>query len=127
MKRSIIYFCIGLLSGAIIVCGICFYFWRISYVGVFSVNDYASEIERFPSDVILGSANSSTEARKKAEMLLCENGGIFLSERPLVVSYDCENDIWLIQTHLPRNSLGRTRFVILRAADGKVLAFWGVK
>ena len=124
--KYIIGFVVGFLVSAIIVGGICTYFWRIKYVGEFDVNHYSEEIERFPSDLVLGPVRSKREAQKKALAVFMDmRGGKFrLTERPLGVLYDDENGMWLIMSRLPPNSFGGVYCLIIRESDGKVIARW---
>ena len=122
-------FMAGILVGAVIVGATCTYFWRVKYVGEFDVDHYTDEIMRFPGDDVLGPVNSKREAQEKALIVFKKmgDGKVRLTQRPLGVSYDGENGMWLVSSHLRPGSIGGNEYAIIRASDGKVIARWGYK
>lgn len=101
----------------------------IEKVGTFKLTDYNCFIEEFPSEKVLGSVDSAQLAKEKAEVIWIETYGESIKEKkPYEVSFDEENDVWLITGSMPKNLFGNIKggvpYILIQKADGKVLAVW---
>ncbi len=74
----------------------------------------------------LGSVDSASEAKKKAEKEWFKLYGVWttIGERPYMASYDSENEVWFVRGTLPEGMVGGTASILIRREDGKVLALW---
>ena len=100
----------------------------------FQMTDYEHHIEQYEGEIILGQISSQCDARRKAEVVFVEYfGERALANRPYRVSFDEENDAWLVRgimiTPFPRiltywTFVGSVPMMIIRGSDGKVLAVW---
>lgn len=91
----------------------------------FKLTDYSYFIENFPSEKVLGSIDSAEAAKEKAEIIWLEIYGESIKERsPYVVSFDDENQVWLVHGILPKYWVGGVPQILIQKSDGKVLAVW---
>ena len=122
---SIVGICI---LGLIIACYICLSPYY--QVKEFSLEDY-SEFIQTPStynEPYLGKIDTQFEARKAALMVFREvyaDYSIAITP-PYIVSYDSENDVWLIQAGMYFIPEGGAH-IIINASDGEILGLWNYK
>ena len=118
---------LAIIAGAIIVL---FSSKKQLDAGEFSLANYQWEIETFPSDKNVGRVDDANVAVEKAKELWLDkfsmvNGQPYnpVNGRKIKVSYDSENDCWLINGTLPSNTKGSVPCALIQK-DGKVLAIW---
>jgi len=103
-------------------------FGNTKTVGTFSLTDYSDFIERFPSEIVLGSIDSAQLAREKAETVWIDIYGESVKDRkPYHVDFDDESQVWLVQGSLPKHRDGGVPHILIQRSDGKVLAVWHTK
>lgn len=95
-------------------------------VNEFSLSEYSNYIENFSSDKILGEIDNEKIAKEKAESVWIELYGdqIKREKKPYIVSFDPNNQVWLVTGSLPKNMLGGVPYILIQKPDGKVLAVW---
>ncbi len=95
-------------------------------VNEFSLSEYNNYIENFSSDKILGKIDNEKIAKEKAESVWIDLYGeqIKREKKPYIVSFDPNNEVWLVTGSLPKNMLGGVPYIIIQKHDGKVLAVW---
>ena len=97
----------------------------------FELKDYEYYLTEFPYEKFVGPIDDSRTAKEKGIAVLKEIYGdeIAEEEAPFYVSYDRQNDAWLIHGSLPMLPLmdGGVGYVILSGTDGDVLAVWHTK
>lgn len=123
MKKTIVFFILLLL---VIVLILVFIKYNNSLkIEEFHLSEYIKYMQDSPSDIILGEISSSKIARLKAEEVWMEiYGEKVKSKKPYKVSFDSENQVWLVKGRLPKNMLGGVPYILIRKSDGKVLAVW---
>lgn len=122
---SLIGFLVSVLLVACFICISSFY-----KVRRFSLEDY-SEFTNAPTwyqESHLGKIDTASEARKAAVKVFRDvYADDFLAQTfPYVVSYDSENDVWLVQAgkyFIPE----RGAHIIIDASDGEILGLWNYK
>ena len=136
MKKKVLFSIIVVLVFVLVGVGIYMFFFRNDdTVGTFKLEDYSSRIEDynniFPEDKKpepLGRIGSAEVAKEKAEAVLIEIYGEAAENRkPYCVSFDEQNQVWLVQETLPENMLGGAAHILIQKADGEVLAIWNYK
>ena len=100
----------------------------------YDISNYQYELEKFPSDAIMGPIANEQDAINKATTVLYD---LFSEEnvnnkKPYDAYFDNESETWLVVGSTPQLEpgiawVGGTYFVIFRASDGAVLAAWGTK
>lgn len=133
MKKILI---IGIVVAFVIIGSICAnIIFESNKVGEFNLKDdyFQGAIEDFPSNIVLGGPiNTAKEARDKAEPVLLDiYGESVKKQKPYLAFYDAKNETWLINGRMPRNWFGTTEggsaYILIKKADGKVLAVWHEK
>ena len=96
----------------------------------FDLTNYQWGIENFPSDKNVGYVDNANTAIEKAKELWIEKYSMFggqpynpLDGVKIIVSYDYERDVWLINGTLPPDIDGVVPQALIQK-DGKVLAVW---
>lgn len=120
---------------AVLIVGIAVYLLYSQYlyknpkVSDFDISEYSECIERFPSDRNVGPVDDAYTAREKARMVWAEMWGkeAVTRCRPHVVSYDPENEVWLVKGTLPKGKLGGVDYILIEKSTGDVIAVWGTK
>jgi|GEM_PF-1883909 len=101
-------------------------------VDSFSLAEYNYYIENFPLDRIVGFIDSSEDAIREAESIWIELFGEKVKkQRPYKVSFDEENQVWLVEGTLHQPDaypnvvvLGGVAYLLIQKSDGRVLAVW---
>lgn len=97
-------------------------------VDTFCLQDYSKIIDEFPSDIVLGPVDDAKTAKKQAEKIWIDiYGKSVKKEKPYKISFDEDQQVWLVQGTLPRNYNGGTAQILIQKSDGKVLAVWHYK
>lgn len=97
-------------------------------LGNFKLTDYSYAIADFPSDKVLGSVDNAQLAKENAEVIWKEIYGESIKDmRPYIVSFDNENQVWLVKGTLQKNWKGGVPYILIQKKDGKVLAIWHTK
>jgi len=108
-----------------------FYWISPLQVGSFTLADYTQNIEKFPSEKVVGPITDAKQAKEKGTVALMDVFGEekILGEKPIRVCYDENTDSWLVYGSLPPIPfmLGGVAKVIIRGSDGAVLALWHEK
>ncbi len=96
----------------------------------FSLEDYSNFLDAPTGykETHLGKIDTPKEARKSAVKIFREvYAEYFLAQTPpYIVSYDSENDVWLVQagkSFIPRWGA----HIIINASDGEILGLWNYK
>jgi len=91
----------------------------------FNLEDYQYQQEVFPNDKVLGTIENAEIAKEKSENVwIGIYGENVLNKKPYVVSYDDVNEVF----HVHGTSWkGNVPHILIRKADGKVLAVWHTK
>ena len=98
---------------------------KTSKTNDFSIAEYSSYIDEFPSEKVVGFVDNKKIAKEKAELLWLEiYGDSIKDKKPYVVSFDETNQVWLVQGSLPKNYDGGVPNILIQKSDGKVLAIW---
>lgn len=126
MKKRIVLIVIVLL----VICVLVSYIVPSYRVRYFCLDDY-SEFLNGPgsgSETYLGKINNASEARSVAKKLFKEvYAEYFMAATfPYIVSYDSQNDIWLVQAgkcFIPEWGA----HIVINASDGKILGLWNYK
>ena len=108
------------------------FFKKTEAVGTFNLENYNDIIEyyenNFPTEKVpeaLGFVDSEKTAKGKLETVWIEiYGKSIKNKKPYNVSFDNENQVWLVQGSLPRNWDGGVPHILIQKSDGKVLAVW---
>lgn len=123
-KRKFTVFLVVLLVACII--GIS-PFYKVRH---FSLEDYSEFINppTWYRESHLGEITTASEARKAAVKVFRDvYADYFLAQTfPYIVSYDSENDVWLVQAgkcFIPQWGA----HIILNASDGEILGLWNYK
>ena len=99
-------------------------------VGVFTLKDYARELEEFYDGRLLGETNNERDAKEKAEQVwISKFGNSIKKEKPYCVYYDSQSETWLVKGSFPKDWLGRdvlggVAYILIQKTNGKVLAVW---
>ncbi|MBE6713384.1 MAG: hypothetical protein E7580_07705 [Ruminococcaceae bacterium] len=107
-------------------------------VGTFKLEEFSDDIEwyveneYFPKEDVpgpLGFIDSPQTAKEMAEIVFLKVYGekTVQNRKPFSVSFDEENQVYLIQGTLPDNIQGGIPEVLIRKSDGKVIAVWNYK
>lgn len=131
-KRFFVLLTIGILITALIIA----YFTCSLFYGVrnFSLEDYSGFIDEPPTwyekheGTDWGKIDTASEARKVAVKVFREvyYDNSVAKTPPYIVSYDSQNDAWLVQAGMcfvPEWGA----HVIISASDGKILGLWNYK
>lgn len=128
MKNKIIIYGFLLIAFVCIIALI--YNSKQIHVKTFDLNDYQCEVEEFQLDINVGEVTNAKIAIEKAKELWIKkygarnNGEIYdYVRRKIEVSFDSENECWLINGTLPHRSIGFVPYALIQK-DGKVLAVW---
>lgn len=124
-KRIILTVLVVLIICVLVSCIVPFY-----RVRNFCLDDY-SEFLNAPvsySEPHLGKINNASEARSVAKKVFKEvYAEYFMAATfPYIVSYDSQNDIWLVQAgkcFIPEWGA----HIVINASDGKILGLWNYK
>jgi hypothetical protein len=99
-------------------------------VYTFSLEDYADFIHDDPVYPAQGSVETADEARDVAEKIIRDwfrKDGIYSgTSKPYVVSFDEENQVWLVQATMFL-WVGGGASMIITKEEGNVLAIWNQK
>ncbi|MBQ4283012.1 MAG: hypothetical protein IJB96_03690 [Lachnospira sp.] len=116
---------LGVIVIIIIIGSVIYYNRR---VGEFSMEYYDYYLENFQSDITVEPIDKASDAKKAAQKIWIEKyGKDVLKDRPYVVYYDKENEVWLVEGTLLIAELGMGIGGvpgILIDKDGNVLAVW---
>ena len=122
-----------LLIGVLILGGVVAYFVCISpfyEVRDFSLEDYSDSLSAptWYEEPYLGKMDTASEARTAAVKVFREvYAEYFLAQTPpYIVSYDSENDVYLVQAgkcFIPEWGA----HIIINASDGEILGLWNYK
>ena len=97
----------------------------VETIGTFKLADYGYFIGNFSSEKVLGPVDSAQIAKENAEIIWTEiYGESIKGKKPYEVSFDDENQVWLVYGTLPKNWDGGIPQILIQKADGKVLAVW---
>jgi len=118
-----------LVSSLIIACYICISpFYEVKE---FSLEDYSEFIETptFYEETHLGKIENEVEARKAASKVFREVYDDYPESitSPYIVSYDCENDVWLVQAGMYFVFTGGGAHILINASDGEILGLWNYR
>ncbi len=98
-------------------------FFSSKHVGNFSILNYTRELTEFSSYIELGEIQNSEEAKNAAEKIWVETFGESVkNKKPYRVSFDEENQIWLVRGSYLLVPGGP--HILIQKEDGKVLAVW---
>ena len=96
----------------------------------FSVSDYEWELQTYPSNKNVGSVDTADRAVDVAKNLWLEEFGMIngqsydpLKGIAIRISFDSENQCWLIYGDLPSNVDGAVPHALIETS-GRVLAVW---
>ena len=132
MKRKVwIFLTIGLTVAVAVGVTVLILVNRSPIVWEFDLEEYQEEIAMFPSDKHVGPVEDASTAIEKAKELWTEKfGPVYgqpydpLKGRKIEVSFDEEEDCWLITTRYKRRNVkGACPSAIIRT-DGTVLVVW---
>ena len=99
--------------------------WYKVKVGEFSLRDYQTYIEQFPSDIIVGAVETENEAITIAEDIWTDVYGKNVQfKKPYKVFYDADSEVWLVQGSLPFYQNGGVPYILIEKESGRVLAVW---
>lgn len=94
-------------------------------VGKFNISDYNYFIESFPYEKVLGPLDSVQLVKENAEIVFIEVYGEEIKDkRPYSISFDENNQVWLVQGSLPEKWVGGVPNILIQKSNGKVLAVW---
>lgn len=107
-------------------------------IGTFNLDEFGDEIdwyvgnEYFSKEDVpesLGFIDSPQTAKEKAKTVFLKIYGekTVINRKPFSVSFDEENQVWLVQGTLPDNMEGGAPHILIRKSDGKVIAVWNYK
>lgn len=128
MKRFVVLFLliliVALSSGCAVVPVGKFDVANFSYYLEWYKNGYPLAERGLTSDSSVGPLPDAATAIAKAEEILVKIYGSddIKGQKPLQVSYDEKNGLWLVEGKLPEGWIGPVRSIILRKDDGKILA-----
>ena len=95
-------------------------------VSEFSLSNYWAEVFDFHYEKNVGQITAPEIAIEKAKMVWQEKFGKYYVDNndPITVSYDTENECWLVKEILEgKNVVGATPHILIKT-DGRVLAVW---
>jgi len=130
MKRKkkiiILFTTIGIILTIVIM-----YHRYINIVRKFSINNYKSYIEEYPSDIVLDKIGNSKKAKEEAIKIFIKIYGKEIKKKePFIVYYDKNSKTWMVRgsmpfkCNLPWYSCGGGVPEILISEEGTVLAIW---
>lgn len=94
-------------------------------INYFSIEEYATEMQQFPSSASFDDVSSATKARLCASQLWVQLYGVsVLREIPYQVSFDPHNDVWLVKGSISGKSFGGTAMILISRSSGDVIAVW---
>lgn len=92
----------------------------------FSLDDYCVQMDEFPSSLQYQPVNDADTALQIAEKVWLEvYGDHILESKPYEISFDYDNDVWLIMGVLHgEGSVGGVPYMLIEKYSGRVLACW---
>ncbi len=127
-KRIVLIIIIIILIGAGTVLGVILHNKSTNIIGEFKLSDYQYFLDNFSSDTRVEEIDNDEEAKAQAEKIWIEHFGREVKrEKPYNVSYDSENNVWMVYGSLPRYYSAGGEAYILIQSDGRVLAIWHYK
>jgi hypothetical protein len=124
MKRNVCFILIFILLGSVIVIITMQNHSKVQ-IGNFSIDDYESYIQQFPSSLTLGEISNEQDAIKYSVQVWNQVYGDAIKDyKPYKVSFDQKSDIWLVEGSLPNNMVGGVPYILIQKSSGKVLAIW---
>lgn len=91
-----------------------------------NLSDYSAFLRKdIPSN---GYVPDAITAKKLAEAVLYPiYGDNIKNKKPFLVTFDEENQVWIVEGQLPENRDGGVPYVIIQKNDGKILSVWHTK